>query len=35
MLDDVPIYSVTDATGQGVILKNQESGDSVFYFYVR
>ena len=34
MLDDVPVYSVTDATGQGVVLKNQETGDSVFYFYV-
>jgi len=34
ILDDIPIYSVTDSSGQGVVLKNQETGNSIFYFYV-
>ena len=34
VLDDVPIYSVTDPSGQGVVLKNPTTGASIFYFYV-
>mmetsp|Transcript_19567 Transcript_19567/g.40849 ORF Transcript_19567/g.40849 Transcript_19567/m.40849 type:complete len:346 (-) Transcript_19567:41-1078(-) len=34
ILDDIPIYSITDSTGQGVVLKNPTTGSSIFYFYV-
>ncbi|GMI09699.1 hypothetical protein TrRE_jg7525 [Triparma retinervis] len=34
ILDDIPIYSVTDSNGQGVVLKNPATGTSIFYFYV-
>ncbi|GMH67062.1 hypothetical protein TL16_g04583 [Triparma laevis f. inornata] len=34
VLDDIPVYSVTDPSGQGVVLKNPETGTSLFYFYI-
>ncbi|GMH96849.1 hypothetical protein TrST_g13394 [Triparma strigata] len=33
-LDDIPVYSVTDPAGQGVVLKNPSTGTSLFYFYI-